>query len=315
MIPISINKTLAEEHYEKVKNLIVHHIDRVLIKNNVKYKTKIFNISRRLRSFLVGVKDLSNGSLKDIITMTPSEIDNYVINLNNVSSTFISINHQDNIVLRNIFIHNGYENEKSINKRDFIKNINIDTCPYCNRNYIYTSRKNKKVTPEIDHFYPKSKYPILALSYFNLIPSCKPCNGFGAKEEKDPLIVGLTNPYLINSNDFILSHKINNIDIINPLSGKSDIEVFFKKAIPGHLSVFNLKELYELHHDHAIELVIKHRLKYSKKYRDYLMSYGIKYSKAEIDRMILGNYSLEKDQHKRPLSKLYQDIGNELGII
>ena len=113
-----------------------------------------------------------------------------------------------------------------------------------------------------------------------------------------------------------MSHKINNIAIINPLSGKSDVEVFFKKAITGHLTVFNLKELYELHHDHALELIIKQRLKYSKKYIDYLRSYdGIKYSKTEIDRMILGNYSLEKEQHKRPLSKLYQDIGKELGLI
>jgi hypothetical protein len=31
--------------------------------------------------------------------------------------------------------------------------------------------------------------------------------------------------------------------------------------------------------------------------------------------MILGNYNLEKDQNKRPLSKMYQDIGKELGLI
>ena len=316
MIPIQINNSFAEEHYENVKELLVHHIKRVLKKGSVKYKTKTYNVSVNLRAILIRLRDLNNNSLKELITKSPFELNNFVSNQDAINSTFIIIGDSDNIVLRNIFIHNGYENEKAINKWEFINKISIDTCPYCNRNYIYTTSKNKKTKPEIDHFYPKSKYPILGLSYFNLIPSCKPCNGFGAKEERDPIIEGLSNPYLLNYNDFELSHKIKNIAIINPLYGKSDIEVYFKKSIPEHLEVFNLKELYELHYDHAIELIIKRNLKYSKKYREYLSSYkGLQFSKYEIDRMILGNYSLEKEQHKRPLSKMYQDIGKELGLI
>lgn len=314
MVPIQINNALAEEHYEKIKDIIVHHIKRVLTKGNVKHKKVTYAVSPYLRTELNRLKDLANNSLKELITKSPIDLVNYVNQENLANSTFKNITHRDNIVLKNIFVNNGYE--KIIDKWDFINNIKIDTCSYCNRNYIYTTRKNKHIKPEIDHFYPKSKYPILGLSYFNLIPSCKSCNGFGAKEENDPHNEGLKNPYLIDSKDFMLSHKINNISIINPIIGKSDVEVFFLKSIPGHLKVFNLKDLYELHHDHAIELVIKNRIKYSKKYREYLASYkGLKFSKSEIDRMILGNYSLEKEQHKRPLSKMYQDIGRELGLI
>ncbi|MNS75648.1 hypothetical protein D3C72_1091740 [compost metagenome] len=121
---------------------------------------------------------------------------------------------------------------------------------------------------------------------------------------------------MINYDDFKFTFKIKNISIINPICGKSDIEVEFKDKIQSHCDVFNLDDLYSLHHDHAIELVIKQRLKYSKKYRSYLNSYdGLTFNKSEIDRMILGNYSLESEQHKRPLSKLYQDIGKELGLI
>lgn len=316
MIPIQINNSFAEEHYENVKDLIVHHINRVLSKGSVKYKRNTYNVSANLRAVLIRLRDLNNNSLKELITKSPFELNNFVSNQNAINSTFININHRDNIVLRNIFISNGYENEKALDKSKFISKIKIDTCPYCNRNYIYTTSKNKKTKPEIDHFYPKSKYPILGFSYFNLIPSCKPCNGFGAKGERDPFIVGLSNPYLLKYNDFELSHKIKNIAIINPLSGKSDIQVYFKKSILGHLEVFNLKDLYELHYDHAIELVIKRNLKYSKKYREYLKSFKtLKFSDSEIDRMILGNYALEKEQHKRPLSKMFQDIGKEIGLI
>lgn len=40
---------------------------------------------------------------------------------------------------------------------------------------------------EIDHYFPKAKYPGLALHPENLAPICKDCNGTGRKGVKDPL--------------------------------------------------------------------------------------------------------------------------------
>lgn len=314
MIPIQANNSFAELHYLEVKDKILHHINRILKAGRIRKNNAYINLSNNLRIYLTQLSIEANHSLKALITLSPADLINYVRDQNNLASDFINLNHPDNSILKNIFVSNVYE--KDLEKWDFINRIKIDTCSYCNRNYIYTTKKNKKIKPEIDHFYPKSKYPQLALSYYNLIPSCKSCNGFGAKEEADPYIENLINPYLLTGEDFIFTHKIKNIAIINPLVGKSDVEIYFKVSCKGHLDVFNLKELYELHHDHALELIIKKRVKYSKKYRDYLNSYtGLKFSKTEIDRMILGNYSLEKEQHKRPLSKLYQDLGKELGLI
>lgn len=316
MVPLQVNNPFAEIHYLLVKDNIIHHINRILIAGKIKKNKVDVNLSPELRGYLTVLSDETNNSLKDLITLSPQELARYVNDQNNSSSSFINLINADNIILKNIFVIHGYE--KGLDKWQFINRITIDTCSYCNRNYIYTTSKNKKIKPEIDHFFPKSKYPVLGLSYFNLIPSCKSCNGFGAKEENDPHRFGLLNPYLLNNSDFVFTHKIKNIAIINPLVGKSDVEIHFKSALIGHLDVFNLKDLYELHNDHALELIIKKRIKYSKKYRDYLNSYsssGLKFSKSELDRMILGNYSLEKEQHKRPLSKLYQDLGKELGLI
>ncbi|NMY39856.1 hypothetical protein HBN76_00930 [Pseudomonas sp. WS 5013] len=52
-------------------------------------------------------------------------------------------------------------------------------CPYCQQSLaltIYIDKKNKSLRPTLDHFYPKSEYPYLALSLYNLVPSCYPCN-------------------------------------------------------------------------------------------------------------------------------------------
>jgi hypothetical protein len=57
--------------------------------------------------------------------------------------------------------------------------LNIPTCVYCNRIYTKTviSDSGKKITrPTFDHWFPKSEYPLLALSFYNLIPSCSVCN-------------------------------------------------------------------------------------------------------------------------------------------
>jgi hypothetical protein len=71
-----------------------------------------------------------------------------------------------------------------------------------------------------------------------------------------------------------------------------------------------------LHSDHVVDLLIKQKLKYNDEYINQLNKIkGIRFYKADINRAILGNYTEENDVHKRPLAKLYQDIGKELGLI
>lgn len=51
-------------------------------------------------------------------------------------------------------------------------------CPYCQQSYAFTVRKVKggAFRPTLDHYFPKSRYPYLALSLYNLVPSCYTCN-------------------------------------------------------------------------------------------------------------------------------------------
>ena len=92
--------------------------------------------------------------------------------------------------------------------------------------------------------------------------------------------------------------------------------ILLKTKCLKNSEIFNLEKYYQMHQDHVLELIIKSKTKYSDAYKNSLLKLS-KYqlSKSEIDRMIIGNYSLEKEQHKRPLSKMYQDIGKELGLI
>lgn len=55
------------------------------------------------------------------------------------------------------------------------RQLQIPVCPFCNRIYT-TTLFRESVRPAFDHFYPRSEYPYLAVSLFNLIPICDICN-------------------------------------------------------------------------------------------------------------------------------------------
>ena len=154
----------------------------------------------------------------------------------------------------------------------FIQNINLGSCPYCNRNYVFSLNKKASIKPEIDHLYPTSIYPYLAVSYFNLIPSCPTCNGFGAKEGKDTFYAyPISHPYELKENDFKFSISPASIDFFNVENKKYDfnsfeIELYGNKA---NLEIFKLEELYKQHKDIVLELLIK-KAYYPKSYIEEL---------------------------------------------
>ena len=77
------------------------------------------------------------------------------------------------------------------NAYQFLKELGITVCPYCDDEYldIVTIDDKKRRTSEVDHFFPKNKYPALAMCFYNLIPSGQNCNGL-----KLELELGM-NPY------------------------------------------------------------------------------------------------------------------------
>jgi len=150
------------------------------------------------------------------------------------------------------------------------------------------------------------------MSYYNLIPSCSTCNGFGAKAENDILIPKnkIINPYLINSNNFNFSFQIKQV------SSKGFIEVNIKSPTCGYNNLFKLDELYKEHSDHIEELIFKSEIKYPQSYRKVIEDMFSK-SQRNIDfsRFLLGNYTEDENLHKRPLAKLYKDIAIQLNLI
>lgn len=313
MVNIALDNGKCNAHFLLVKNKLQQRSEAILKLGYINKGRKKLYVNDDCTFFLQSL--LEDSFLENIICCIPADIPFLIDELVNAFPSSVDSATELYNIIYNVFIDNGY-NSPTFSKLAFIDNIGKDTCLYCNRNYIYTLEEKDKLKPEIDHFYPKGVYPFLGLTYYNLIPSCELCNGNNCKGETDPRVCGLTNPYLIKDSDFRFTYTIKSIKVLNPLSDLSSVKISFKSKLQPHLDVFKLDKLYEKHTDHLLELVIKSKLRYTDHYRKYLKSYKrLKFSRDEINRMIIGNYSKIEDVHRRPLAKLYQDIALELGLI
>ncbi|GGE58645.1 hypothetical protein EV200_103401 [Pedobacter psychrotolerans] len=316
MISLIIDHSKAIEHYNTITNEVQKAIRKVIFNHGItalkKRPAKI--LEDDLKAYLQYL--LRKDHLINLITAMPEDLERTIKEVITAVPSLLVSTSTSSSILYYIFIDNIYLNK--FDKFEFVKQINVDTCVYCNRNYIYYLTKAEKVKPQIDHFYPKKKYPYLGMSFYNLIPSCQTCNGPECKSDLDPLSAGarLINPHLIKNGDFKFNYGINSIDYSNSFN-KDAFSVIVEKHPKKHLEVFKLEGLYNKHTDHIADLVVKASLKYSPEYREYLKyEYRrLELTDHDINKLIVGNYTDEHELHRRPLSKLYLDIASELNLI
>jgi hypothetical protein len=201
---------------------------------------------------------------------------------------------------------------------DLAEKLDIPTCPYCNRMYTKTvmgEAGEKIIRPEFDHWFPKSQYPLLALSFYNLIPSCHICNS-NLKGNIKPDLKYHFHPYNpINNFHPIFSYELKDYDSYKIKIGFRG-EFKEKKEFEKSLKIFELENIYQAHEDEVKDL-IKIRQAYSDKYIDMLNDSlkGVNLSKEEVYRLAFGVHYEDDKFDRRPLSKLKKDILTELGII
>ncbi|WP_333913296.1 hypothetical protein [Vibrio coralliirubri] len=80
-------------------------------------------------------------------------------------------------IVKKVFNYSGFIDQKFAIK--MTNDLGIGVCPYCNIEGIEPDKpdSNDKVyRPPLDHYYPKSLFPYLSISIYNLIPCCTKCN-------------------------------------------------------------------------------------------------------------------------------------------
>jgi len=192
--------------------------------------------------------------------------------------------------------------------------LEIKTCPYCNRNYIVNFNK-KDTTVQLDHFYDKSSYFYLAISLYNLIPSCSTCN-----QRKSAINENILYPYLDSFDKKVTF-------ILDGINSNSEFNFFHYKRInltlessdtkaQKSIELFNLNKLYQEHRDIVSEILKRKEMYPDSRINELYHQFGALFSsKDELIGLLNCNFLDEKDINKRPLSKLIRDISKQIGFI
>lgn len=208
---------------------------------------------------------------------------------------------------------------------DFIAKLGIKTCVYCNAQYAFAvTGKKGYINYELDHYMPKSKCPYLCTTFMNLQPCCPKCNKKKSNREPDPNTEEIFELFKPEGEPIVPRlFNLDNASIATYMvsAESKDLKILFDypgnpKLKNGYENFFQISTLYQAHKDVAEELIWKQKI-YNHIIRDiYKEQFKVLgFKDIHFNRFILGNYDKADDIHKRPLSKMVQDIAKQLKIL
>ena len=186
-----------------------------------------------------------------------------------------------------------------------IEESGIVVCPYCNRDYV-NCRAGNKAGAQLDHFYNRADYPILALCLYNFIPSCYNCNHIKSAKA-DKVISPFDSRYDM---DKLIKFSYNSLTDVLKINTKNT-------KVKTHIDTLRLREAYSIHKVDAKELYDK-----KEEYVDSLideMNVMLKPLKKKVDKKHV--YSIvfteelnTNDYKKKSLAKMKADLMKDLKI-
>jgi hypothetical protein len=342
-----VRKYASEERYLDLLGYLCINLESILggEKEDLRriiseIEEKYFITDRKLDLILEKRKNLNKGYSKtqrvDYLKKFSIEnkISNYIVNnsvYDNVTSfqTFIGnlkvLGKDWKERIKEIFDYDEFTQDYSgWGAYKLVSKLNIEVCPYCNRQFINTfEKKDKRVRATLDHFYAKSLYPYLALSMYNLIPSCYYCNS-SLKGDEDFYTNEAIYPYkeqfsdnasfITESDDYLYLLGLST-DFDLKIEIKDGINQVLKNKIERSIEVFALNDMYRFHKDYVSDLLKSAFINDESRINElYNLYRDIFKSKEEVMQAVFLNYFKEDDLGKRVLSKLISDICRQLGI-
>lgn len=200
-----------------------------------------------------------------------------------------------------------YNNFRKTHGKKVIEETGSNICPYCYRSYINiieADDSTKAITPDIDHFFPKSRYPFLSITLSNLVPSCLSCNQ-RAKNDEDFYKNSIYPPHKIfDKIEFDYDVYLNKIYI------KNYKELIINPNYKMHLETFLIQETYATHTEILKNIVNKYR-KYRHSKIEDLVKNTIGLSSSEIKKTVFYEYEF-MNKKRELLYKLKKDLYNKI---
>lgn len=312
MVRINYSKKFdRNKYYEKISKKYFYILKNELLKANIKNHPKstitLEEIFNYFKTHKIAEFDtiFQNISFKCLI----------IGNFRTLQKIKNQLNQKNNEYIKFLFDYTDLQQSKIA--PFFEDNLEIFTCYYCNIDYVntYNTKNGKKNKFTLDHYYDKSTYPYLALSLYNLIPSCYTCNSKlkGTVEFKN--LAPSSKKYdFKNKVKFKLkmSDTCKNLHIKNKDDIKINLKENYSNDFKDFIEKMHLDDRYNIHKDLVFDMIQKAELYPESRLKELQDLTGIPFQQIKKD--IFNLIDENEDLSKQPFSKLIVDMSKELGL-
>ena len=209
---------------------------------------------------------------------------------------------------------------------ELVQMLGVDVCPYCGRAFTTTVRLGHDGfirTNQVDHYFPKSQKPWLALSIWNLVPVCGSCNH--RKKDNDGCVLY---PYVEDAGD-VYRFRTQPCDGLGYLVGARDSEEEFRVVLErlyetssgdSHIEraereveMLGIEELYASHNSY-VSGIFRQRYVFGTPYIDDLVNTFPRLFRNRDDVLAMLSLRRLEDENlgSAPLDRLTRDIHQEI---
>ncbi len=312
MLKINYSKKFdRNEYYKAISKRCFHISKNELLHTNITNHTKLTITLEEIFNYFKSNKIGDFDTIFQNISFKCLTIGNF----RTIQKIKKRIGKKDNEYLKFVFNYTDLQTKKI--KPFFENNLDISTCYYCNIDFVnmYNTRIGKKNKFTLDHYYDKATYPYLALSLYNLIPSCYTCNSKLKGNEEFKNLAPSSQKYDFHQKvkfKLFLNSTCKNLHI----KSKDDIEIPLKEnysnEFKDYIAKLHLDDRYRVHKDIVFEMLQKAELYPESRLKELQDLTGIPYQQIKKD--IFNLIDEDADLSKKPFSKLIKDISEELGL-
>lgn len=198
----------------------------------------------------------------------------------------------------------------------------VKYCPYCNAETIYSLERDNMgdIKSAFDHFFPHGRYPFLALSLYNLIPSCYRCNS-QFKKAHFAETYKTFHPYIDDFDDDVeFFPKCMTMDMLEGNANSAGLEILLKprsntdtsvtqEKIDNYNVLFAINTVYtQLFSEEALDILRKAKVLNEDYLEQVCKWFEGANLKVDIGRIIYNARLDPRDIDSHRLSKLTMDL-------
>ena len=262
--------------------------------------------------------ELAEERVKKLLLADRKDLEQYIVKLGRYDPKKRREKDASQYLLDRVFQYKTYANRKVV--CEILRKMDVPVCPYCNRQFIFTLASGR-VRPQLDHFFPKNIYPYLALSLYNMVPSCSTCNM--AQSVLDTQIKPILYPFdeefgYAAQFNIRMERTGNFAQIMQGISDQFVIQLDDtshpkEAAINEQWKSLHLEELYTEHKEYVMDILKSKYVNTSKRINEIRKTFPKLFnSDGEVKNMLYMTDIRKECWGKRPLSKLTHDIDQQL---